>query len=131
MYKCGRPVAPTKGLPRHLPFPWMEKCISPIYCYLYAEKPPKVNKGAVVAVNNTGMWSMEILEKYVDDILLKRPETILLKEPVLLIMDSYGPYITAQSKKYEKRIIFIELVPPNMTGVLQLLDVAVYKSFQD
>jgi hypothetical protein len=59
---------------------------------------------------------MEILEKYFKDILLKRPETSLLKEPVLLIMDSYEPHITlAQSKKYEKRYIFIELVPSNMT----------------
>jgi hypothetical protein len=74
---------------------------------------------------------MEILEKYVEDILLKRPETSLLKEPVLLIMDSYEPHITAQSKKYEKRNILIELVLPNMTGVLQPLNVAVNKSFQD
>jgi hypothetical protein len=86
----------------------------------------------LVAVNETGMWSTNILEKYVEEILLKRPQTSLLKEPVLLIIDSYGPHINlAKSKKLEKQNIFIELIPPNMTGILQPLDVAVNKSFQE
>jgi hypothetical protein len=53
------------------------------------KKPPQVNKGAVVAVNNTGLWSMKILEKYVNDILLKRPETSLLKEPTGVVDNGF------------------------------------------
>jgi DDE superfamily endonuclease len=78
------------------------------------------------------MWSKEILENYMLEVILKRPATSLLREPVLLIIDSYGPHIAlAESQRYEKYNVFIRLVPPNMTGVLQPLDVAVNKSFQD
>jgi hypothetical protein len=57
--------------------------------------------------------------------------TGLLKEPLLLIIDWYGPHFTlAQIKKYDKRNIFIELVPPNMIRVMQPLDVAVKKVFR-
>jgi hypothetical protein len=107
------------------------KMYKPHLFFSKLKKPPKVNKGPVVVVNNTGIWSMEVLVKYVDNILLKRPETSLLKEPVLLIMDSYGPHITLmQSKKYEKRNIFIDLGTAKHE-VLQPLDVAVNKIFQD
>jgi hypothetical protein len=57
------------------------------------KKNPKVHKEVLVAVNETGMWSTDILENYVEEILLKRPQTSLLKEPVLLIIDSYGVHI--------------------------------------
>jgi hypothetical protein len=78
------------------------------------KKNPKVHKEVLVAVNETGMWSTDFLEKNVEEILLKQPQTSLLIEPVL-----------------EKRNIFIELIPPNMTTIMQPLDVAVKKRFQE
>jgi hypothetical protein len=48
------------------------------------KKNPKVYKEVLVAVNETGMRSTNILEEYVEEILLKRPQTSLLKEPVLI-----------------------------------------------
>jgi Tc5 transposase DNA-binding domain/DDE superfamily endonuclease/CENP-B N-terminal DNA-binding domain len=108
------------------------KMLKPHLLFSKLKKLPKVNNKTMVAVNPTGMWSKQILDSYMQEVILKRPATSLLREPVLLIIDSYGPHIElAESRKYEKYNVFIRLVPPNMTGVLQPLDVAVNKSFQE
>lgn len=93
--------------------------------------PPNMNNNVMLALNQTGMWSSEILDDYVKEIILKRPASSMLREPVLLLMDSYGPHVKlANSKKYEKHKVYIKLIPPNLTPLLQPLDVAVNKSFQ-
>lgn len=93
--------------------------------------PPNMNPNVMLSLNRTGMWSSEILESYFKEIILKRPVTSMLHEPVLVLIDSYGPHIQlANSKKYEKHNVFIKLIPPNLTPILQPLDVAVNKSFQ-
>jgi hypothetical protein len=84
-----------------------------------------------VQVNSTGMWSCAILDDYMMNVILKRPESSLLKQPVLLIIDSFSPHVlVANSKKFEKYNVFIIIVPPNLTNLLQPLDVVVNKSFQ-
>lgn len=78
------------------------------------------------------MWSQQTLDNYIKKIILTRPETNLLREPVLLIIDSYGPHIImANSKKFEKWNVFIKIIPPNLTGILQPLDVVINKTFQE
>jgi hypothetical protein len=50
-----------------------------IYSYFHHFHGRKnVHKEVLVGVNETGMWSTDILEKYVEEILLKRPQTSLL-----------------------------------------------------
>jgi hypothetical protein len=91
----------------------------------------KMTPSLRVQVNSTGMWSGAILDDYMKNVILKRPETQLLKQPVLLVIDSFSPHVAlANSKKYEKNNIFIVIVPPSMTNLLQPLDVVVNKSFQ-
>lgn len=92
---------------------------------------PTVNKDVLVEVNKTGMWNDDILLQFVKDAVISRMETSFLREPILLIIDSYGVHIKlAESKNLEKFNIFTVIVPPNLTNILQPLDVAVNRSFQ-
>lgn len=85
----------------------------------------------MLSLNTTGMWSSQILDDYMKEIILKHPSNSLLREPVLLLIDSDGPHVKlANSKKYEKLNVFIKLIPPGFTPLLQPLDVAVNKYFQ-
>ncbi|KAG5671787.1 hypothetical protein PVAND_001963 [Polypedilum vanderplanki] len=82
-------------------------------------------------INVTGMWSKAVLDKYIQDVILKRPETNLLRQPTLLIIDAFSPHVTlAESKRLETYNIYIEIIPPSMTNLLQPIDVVLNKSFQ-
>lgn len=62
---------------------------------------------------------------------VKGQQTSLLREPVLLLIDSYEPHVKlVSSRKYVKFNVFVRLIPPGFTPLLQPLDVAVNKAFQ-
>ena len=78
------------------------------------------------------MWSIDILKSYMSNLIIKRPQTNLFRQPFLLIIDSYGPHIKlADTRHYEKYNIFIEIIQPKMTCLLQPLDLVVKKMFQE
>lgn len=95
---------------------------------------PTVTQGFDVDTNETGMWSELILKKYLKNVILKRPQTSLLKQPTLLLLDSYPVHVKVfneLSTSYEEKYnITLKLIPPNMTGMLQMIDVGLGKSFQ-
>ena len=91
---------------------------------------PRVDERTVADVNHSGMWNCDILDRLIKKVLLKKVQTVF-KEPVLILLDSYGThvkYVNDFSAEYEKQNVFFKLVPKNMTGLLQPLDVAVNSS---
>lgn len=94
---------------------------------------PTVNPNVYVDVNKTGMWSTAILKDFLDNHLLDRIQSCF-REPVLIILDSYGAHCKLISgdvrEKYERRNVHFEFIPPNLTGLLQPLDVCLNRSFQ-
>lgn len=76
------------------------------------KKAPSVNAFCTVDVNTTGMWSQEILQRFLDNSLL--PKLRNNADPVLIILDSYGAhlsYINANKESYEKQNIFFSIIP--------------------
>ncbi|KAE9007485.1 hypothetical protein PR003_g5671 [Phytophthora rubi] len=93
---------------------------------------PACPPGVMVDVNPTGMWSADIPLEHARQIAFSRKETQLYREPVLYIIDSYDRHVKlADSKRLEGFNVFFLVVPPNMINILQLLDVAVNRSYQE
>ena len=108
------------------------KFLKPHLLFSNLKRLPKVNNKCIVDVTKTGMFSEEIMKNYIREIIIKRPLTNFNREPTLLIIDSYASHAKLQESKYlEKYNISIVLIPPKLTGLLQPLDVAINRSFQE
>lgn len=107
-----------------------------VLCHLLFSKlknKPKVHEKCVVDVNGTGMFSTEIIETFIENLLPKVQSPF--REPCLIILDSYGAhlkYLNTDDRltKYERRNVFFKVIPPKLTGLLQPLDVCLNRSFQ-
>jgi hypothetical protein len=105
----------------------------PHFLFPKLKNRPSVPQGADVDVNETGMWSDKILHDFINKNIASRPATALFREPTLLILDSYGShlkYLEANRHRLLQMNIHVIVVPPNMTCILQPLDVAINRSFQ-
>jgi hypothetical protein len=96
-------------------------------------KVPKVNDGCIADVNKTGMWSQTILTNFIDKKLIPKIRS-RTDDVCLIIFDSYSVHQKfvkeSISKGYTEDGIIFKLIPPCMTPILQPLDVAVNRSFQ-
>lgn len=79
------------------------KIYKPHCLFSNIKNKPHVAEGCLVDFNKTGMWSEAILNKYIENVVIKRPETSIFRKPTLLLIDHYGPHVTlANSKRLEK-----------------------------
>lgn len=93
---------------------------------------PKVEPDCTVDVNKSGMWSETLIKDVVDKIIVNRRQS-LFREPTLVLLDAYGAhlkFVENNKAHYEKANIHFKIIPARLTGLLQPLDVAVNRSFQ-
>lgn len=92
---------------------------------------PKVSPGCIVDVNKTGMWNETVTARIID-LVVKKCQTPF-REPTLIMLDAYGTHVKFVQDKgqlYQQKNVFLKIIPGKMTGLLQPLDVAINRSFQ-
>lgn len=94
---------------------------------------PKHHPGCRVNCNKTGMWNSEVLKTHIELAAKLCRGMFNTRAPVLFIMDSYGVHLKFARESGDslaEKNIYMVVVPPRLTGLLQPLDVAVNRSFQ-
>lgn len=94
---------------------------------------PKHHERCRVSVNGTGMWNETILKKYIDESIRMARGIFSIDKALLFILDSYTvhvKFVRLNKDQYATMNVFFAVIPPNLTGILQPLDVAINRSFQ-
>lgn len=94
---------------------------------------PKHHNQCRVSVNVTGMWSSSILKEYIDESIRVTREDFNQHQNILIVLDSYAvhvQFVRLNSQSYKERGVFFVVIPPGLTGILQPLDVALNRPFQ-
>ena len=94
---------------------------------------PKVASPCIVDVNKTGMFNAKTTKRMVEVIVARCRPIDDSRSSILILLDSYGThlkFVRDFGAIYEKRGVHFIIIPPNMTGLLQPLDVGVNRSFQ-
>ncbi|GBG90296.1 hypothetical protein CBR_g50474 [Chara braunii] len=105
--------------------------LKPHILFSKLKNKPVVDAPVHVEVNDTRMWSDDILMSYINNTIVSRRQTAFDRVSVLLIVDSYGPHLKLpENDRLKKMNIHVVIIPPNLTSLLQPLDVAVNRSFQ-
>jgi hypothetical protein len=95
--------------------------------------PKAYDKRCKVDVNATAMWNLDLVQKYIDEA-VRKCRGPFVKSDVLIILDSYGVHIkfVKENEQYYAELgVHFAVVPPNLTGLLQPLDVCINRSFQE
>lgn len=94
---------------------------------------PKHHSQCCVSVNQTGMWNMAILTQHIDEAIRLARGLFLHNESILFLLDSYPvhiKFVQNEAERYEHNKVYFAIIPKRLTGLLQPLDVAVNRSFQ-
>lgn len=94
---------------------------------------PRHDPRCKVDVNVTGMWNMAVLTREIHSAVAKARGLFNPRGAVLVILDSYGvhsKFVNENRETLAERNIYFALVPARLTGLLQPLDVALNRSFQ-
>ncbi|GBG92695.1 hypothetical protein CBR_g56778 [Chara braunii] len=77
------------------------------------------------------MWSDETITSYLKNVIECRRQTAFERQHVLLLIDSYGPHLKLrENSKLQRQNIHVFIISPCLPNLLQPLDVAINRSFQ-
>lgn len=94
---------------------------------------PKHHPGVKVSVNKTGMWNEEVLNKFIREAVKLSRGMFDQNSKVIVVLDSYGvhtKFVREKSELFASENVFFVIIPPRLTGLLQPLDVALNRGFQ-
>lgn len=94
---------------------------------------PKHDARCSVDVNKTGMYNEAILKRRLNEAIGFSRGIFDKDAPVLVVLDSYSThlkFVRLNEDFYINKKVYFHFIPPNLTGLLQPLDVAVNRSFQ-
>lgn len=94
---------------------------------------PKIDPRTKADVNRTAMWNSKIIKQRIDEAVKTCRGLFSTRSSVLMLLDSYPGHVSfvkEHFEEYKERNIHFAVIPPNMTGILQPLDVALNRSFQ-
>lgn len=96
-------------------------------------KMPKHHPRSNVSLNVKGMWNSAILKDSIDKVATLARSIFDKDKHLFFIFDSYGvhlKFVRENGEAYKQQNIHFAIIPARLTGLLQPLDVALNRSFQ-